>query len=145
MVEAVAHGLEEVHVRDDGSGLRNSHRECCFATAVTVDPRGQVRGGEGSAVRYQEQGWRLLHTSAGRTTQLVGHRSIGQAARCSVARCLKSRAGPDPPTSSDRLETGRMKGHRSEHGCNPKHNKTNDGSITPACLSSRRVNYDLAK
>ena len=44
---------------------------------------------------------------------------------------LEVQSRPITRGKAERLESGRLKGHRQQHGRNPQHNATNDGQYHP--------------
>ena len=89
-------------------------------------PKGQLKGG--SVVQYAVKSKNGKTTYIGSTNnptrRASEHRKSGKMRRGDKME-VQSRALPRD--KAERLERGRLKGHRRAHGRNPQHNKTSDG------------------
>ena len=113
-----------------GRGSRSGGARAPRSSSRQQSPKGQIK--DGRVVQYAVKGkngqTRYIGTTNNPRRRAAQHREsgkIGPNDNLEVQSKAISRG------KAERLESGRLKGHRQEHGSNPQHNTTKDGQYHP--------------
>ena len=114
--------------RSRSSGVHSGRAGARRVGGQTQSTKGQIKGGR--VVQYAIKGKNGQTTYIGSTNnptrRASQHRKSGKM-RPGDKLEVQSRA--ISRSKAERLESGRLKGHRSAHGRNPRHNVTRDGQF----------------
>ena len=114
--------------RGPGMSSRSGGAQAQRSGSRQQSPKGQIKGGQ--AVQYAVKGKNGQTKYIGKTNnprrRAVQHRESGKMGPNDK---LEVQSKAISHGKAERLESGRLKGYRQEHGHNPQHNTTNDGQF----------------
>ncbi len=108
------------------SGRQQSSGHSKQSGRSATAPKGQIKGGK--AVQYAIKGktgeTKYIGSTNNPTRRAAQHQQSG---KMQPGESLEIQIKPISREQANRLEAGRMSGHRKAHGGNPERNHTNDG------------------